>query len=286
MEIVRWTTTHPFDLAASTARYTRWGPDPVNVVSDGAYHRVTRSGTAYRAIESGGDAVEVTVTAGDPEAALFDIAHRFADRLMRPFGAALANAHVAARARDFPGYRPPLVADPFEALVTAITAQQVNLRWATTTRRRVVEAFGEPTDIAGATVWAFPPPTALAGVDPAVLRSMQFTTRKAEYIVGLAEAACDGALSGLDELSNEAVIERVTSIRGIGRWSADWLLARCLGRDDAIAAGDLGVRKAVSRWVIEADELASADAIRNAVAEWGSATNWSVHLLLEKLAAS
>ena len=63
---------------------------------------------------------------------------------------------------------------------------------------------------------------------------MQLTTRKAEYIVGLARHIVSGALDldGLRRLSNDEAIERLTTVRGFGRWSAEWFLARCLGRGD------------------------------------------------------
>lgn len=286
MDRVVWTSDHPVDLAASVARYTRWGADPVNVVVDGNYHRVTAGGTAYRASSVSEHEIEVVVAAGNPDSALADLNHRLADRLPRPTSPALRNETVASGFAEMPGYRPPLVADPFESLVTSITAQQVNLRWATTTRRRLVERFGTLHTIDGVSVWAFPPPAVLAGASPQELRDMQFTMRKSEYIVGVAAAAHDGHLEDLRTMSTEAVLTRLTDLHGIGRWSADWLLARCLGRGEIIAAGDLGVRKAVSWFLLGQEELASEADVRRAVAGWGLGTNWATHLLLERLAAT
>ncbi len=76
------------------------------------------------------------------------------------------------------------------------------------------------------------------------------------------------------------------AIRGVGRWSADWVLARSLARPDAVAAGDLGVRKAVSYHWLGSDELLSEADVRSVVEEWGSAANWVTHLLLERLVGS
>jgi DNA-3-methyladenine glycosylase II len=176
-----------------------------------------------------------------------------------------------------------LQADPFQSLITSITAQQVNLAWATTTRSRLIEAYGTPHTLFGTVVWQFPSPDRLARVDPSSLRSLQFTTRKSEYIVGVAQAAAEGALAGLDQLGNEEVVRNLVSLRGIGRWSAEWLLARCLARPNAIAAGDLGVRKAVSYHYRGADELLSEEIVRDLASPWGTATNLVTHLLLETL---
>src|SRR5206468_2856865 len=73
------------------------------------------------------------------------------------------------------------------------------------------------------------------------LRVMKFSRRKGEYIRDLARAVVSGRLD-LDALAaapSEAVIERLTRQRGLGRWTADWFLARCLGRGDVCPAGDL-----------------------------------------------
>ncbi len=284
MPTVRWESSRPLDLRQSTARFTRWGADPVNVVVGDTYCRVV-AGTVYAARQVGAQTVELQVD-GDPDAAVADLAHRLAEDLPELSPAARTVAAVADQATRMPGYRPPLVADPFEALVTAISAQQVNLTWATTTRRRLVEAYGRSHQIDGIVVHGFPHAGVLATVAPEELRAMQFTTRKAEYIVGLAQAAVEGHLDDLHTMTNADVIERVVAIRGIGRWSAEWLLARCLGRGDVVAAGDLGVRKAVSRFVLATDIVAAEGEVRDAVAGWGDGANWAVHLLLERLAAA
>jgi DNA-3-methyladenine glycosylase II len=174
--------------------------------------------------------------------------------------------------------------DAFESLIGSITAQQVNLTWALTTRRRLVESFGVPVGFGDVVVWRFPDPEPIAASSPEVFRAMQFTTRKSEFIVDLAKAAVAGTLDGLAELSNEAVIERLTAIRGIGRWSAEWLLARQLARPDVVAAGDLGVRKAISRFVVHTDDVIPEADVRAVTDSWGDGANWGTHLLLEALA--
>jgi DNA-3-methyladenine glycosylase II len=255
------------------------------VVVDGAFYRVGPDGHPYRAGQTPDGELAVE-TDGDPDAALDDLRFRLggglpAEPLIRLTERIPVVAEQYAR---MPGYRPPMTPEPFEALVSAIAAQQVNLRWATTTRRRLVERFGRPTAHGRVTVWEFPPPAALADARVEDLRELQFTTAKSGYLLALAEAAAGGVLDGLAELSSEAVIERVTAIRGIGRWSSEWLLARCLARPDAIAAGDLGVRKAVAWYVIGVEEVVPEEEVRAATADWGDGGNWATHLLLERLA--
>lgn len=277
----------PLSLAAATDRFNRWGQDPVNVVIEGVFMRVieTADGVApYRARQVGPDRVEVD----GPSAAEPDLRWRLAEGL--PWGPVAALAEDDGRIGELlegrPGYRPPMEPDPFEALVQAITAQQVNLRWAVTTRRRLVETFSVPIAAFGQQLWPFPRSEVLAAATPEQLRTLQFTWRKSEFIIDVAQQASSGTLDGLADLTNAAVIEVLTAIRGIGRWSADWVLARCLARPDVVAAGDLGVRKAISHDWLGSDELLTEKEIRAVATQWGDAANWVTHLLLERLSTS
>jgi DNA-3-methyladenine glycosylase II len=139
----------------------------------------------------------------------------------------------------FAGFRPTLAPDPFEMLVGAITAQQVSLFAAVAIRNRLVERFGERVG----RVWAFPARDRLAAASEEELFSLGFSRRKAEYVIGLARSDLD--LGRLDLLSDEDVKVQLTALRGLGEWTADWFLARYLGRPRAWPAGDLALRKAV-----------------------------------------
>ena len=147
---------------------------------------------------------------------------------------------LAALERALSGFRPMLVPDPFEMLVGAIAAQQVSLFAATAIRNRLVERFGERVG----SVYAFPPATAVAGADPGELVALGFSRRKAEYVLTVARELPE--LAALGSLPDEAVKERIVRVRGLGEWTADWFLARHLGRQRAWPAGDLGLRKAVA----------------------------------------
>jgi DNA-3-methyladenine glycosylase II len=185
----------------------------------------------------------------------------------------------------FPGLRPVRQFDLLAALVRCISAQQVNLRWAATTRSRLAEAFGEPHRVAGHLVYSLRADR-LAGTTVPQIRALQFTTRKAEYIIGAAQAVADGRLSlaDLSALPDEEVIARLTSLRGIGRWTAEWILARTLGRP-RVVAGDLGMRKAVGLAYLD-DPLPTESQVRTATAHWGASAGIAQQLLLEGLSAS
>jgi DNA-3-methyladenine glycosylase II len=183
----------------------------------------------------------------------------------------------------FPGIRQIRQLDIFTALIRCISAQQVNLRWAVTTRRRLAEAFGHPHQIDGEVVYALDPER-VARADPAQIRQMQFTTSKSLSIVATAQALLantDLELDRLNELEDEDVIQRLSAIRGIGRWSAEWVLARTLGRP-RVVAGDLGVRKAVGL-AYAAKALPSESEVRSATAHWGESAGAAQALLLHAL---
>ncbi len=281
---VRWRSEAPLDLARCTARYRRWGDDPVNLLDGDGYWRLAAGPTPYRARQEEDGAI--AVTSPDPAAALTDLRHRLAEGLPRAPVERLAEADpvIGRLLAAAPGYRPPLVPGSFEALVTSVTAQQVNLRWATTTRTRLVHRFGRPVEFGGRRLWEFPGAAALAAADPQELRDLQLNWAKAHAIVGIAQAAVAGELEGLAALANGEVAARLTRLRGVGPWTADWFLARCLGRPDAVAAGDLGVRKAVGRIYLGLGRPADGTEVRAVTDGWGAAANWAVHLLLEELA--
>jgi len=133
----------------------------------------------------------------------------------------------------------------------------------------------------GETVYGFPEPAALARARVSELRRMQFTVRKAEYIVELARLVASGALDleALAGRGNEDVIDTLTAVRGFGRWSAEWFLCRYLGRGDVCPAGDLGVRRAFEHFYNRGRAL-SEKSIRRRAAAWGAHQNLAVHYLL------
>jgi DNA-3-methyladenine glycosylase II len=182
----------------------------------------------------------------------------------------------------FPGVRQIRQLDLFTALIRCISAQQVNLRWAVTTRRRLAEGFGTRYEIQGHTVYHLEP-ARLADIKPEAIRALQFTTSKSEFIVAVARALADGqvSLDGLRGMPEEEVIATLTAIRGIGRWSAEWVLARTLGRA-VVVAGDLGVRKAVGLAYL-GTPLPTEAQVRQATQHWGASAGTAQALLLHAL---
>ena len=229
----------PYDFALSTARFRDFGSDLATVWHEDGLHRVVGGQEVRITAAEGG----VRVEPGSPEAAAEVGVLLGLPFELDPFRAFAETEPVLGRVvRMLPGFRPTLTPDPFEALVISITAQQISLRAAAAIRANLVERFGVRHDVA----YAFPARERLARARPSELLVLGFSTRKAEYVIELARS--DLELDALAALSDEEVVEALTSIRGLGHWTADWFLARHLARPHAWPAGDLGVRKAVSNF--------------------------------------
>jgi len=129
-------------------------------------------------------------------------------------------------------------ADPFHALLHAIIAQQLSTKAAKTIEGRFSALFdGGPT------------PAAVAHVSDEQLRAVGLSGQKVKYIRDLCARILDGSLNldTLTSLPDDEVIDALTSVKGIGRWTAEMFLMFRLHRPDVLPVGDLGIVKAVQR---------------------------------------
>ncbi len=157
--------------------------------------------------------------------------------------------------RRYHGLHLPHTASVFEALVLAILGQQIATNVARIIRTLMIETHGPRQTFDGETFYAFPRPEILAALTVEDLRKMKLSQRKAEYVKGIAQAALEwsalewspGGMESLHDLPDEAVVEKVVGLRGVGTWTAQWVLIRALGRPDGLPLGDLALRRAVSR---------------------------------------
>jgi DNA-3-methyladenine glycosylase II len=286
----------PVDIPASLELFRRHGDDLLDRWDGATLTRTLRVGNEvipYTATNAG--SVEAptllvqTPSSQDAEAVETAIRATFLPPPASYPALLLADPVIAALDARFPGLRTVRQFDLFAALIRCVSAQQVNLRWATTTRRRLAEAFGERHTLDGHAIYSLNP-ARIAHASVAELRALQFTTRKAEYIIAIAEAIASGALDlpTLAGLPDDTVIAQLTAIRGVGRWTAEWILARTLGRP-VVVAGDLGVRKAVGRYYLDLPPkapLPSEEETRRAVAHWGESANLAQTLLLAGITSS
>jgi DNA-3-methyladenine glycosylase II len=283
----------PLDVGATLSRYRIWGDDPVNRLGDGVFRRVLRLGDVLHPYEVRwrGSVDDVRLDVRVPASRSAAVREAVAHEVHRLFGLAFdlgdfyrmakTDRVLADLAVRLYGMRPTLAPGGLEMLVGSIIAQQVNLTFAFTLRARLVRRFGTAVAVDGETVYAFPTAAALAELRVDELRALQFSTRKAEYIRDVARAIVDGRLdlAALAAATNVEVITCLTALRGLGRWTADWYLARCLGRGDACPAGDLAVRKAFDHHYGRGRRLSEA-AIRRRARAWGHHQALGIHYLL------
>ena len=138
--------------------------------------------------------------------------------------------------------------DPFETLATSIICQQLSAKAAATIEGRVralLPDFG---------------PASLAVADPDALRGAGLSGAKARYVTGLAQRVLDGRLplDGLGALDDEQALALVTSVPGIGRWTAEMFLIFCLHRPDVLALGDAGLQRSARLLFGDEVDLAAA----------------------------
>lgn len=131
--------------------------------------------------------------------------------------------------------------EPYEALVRAIAYQQLHARAAEAILGRLLALFpGQP----------FPAPAQLLALSPEALRGCGFSASKLATLQGIAQASLQGIVPSRDEaqeLSDDALIARLVTLRGVGRWTVEMLLIYCLERSDILPVDDLGVREGYRR---------------------------------------
>jgi len=260
----------PYDFELSTERFRAFGPDLANLWYEGGVHRVV-GGRELR-IEAATGGVDVEPL--DEETKPVARAMLGADFELDPFYAWAQGDEVLRKlVPRLAGLRPPLAPDPYEALVSAISAQQVSLFAAFAIRNRMVERFG----VHGVHAYAFPTRERMAEASEQQLTELGFSRRKAEYVLGVARADVD--FEALRNLPDDEVKTNLTAIRGLGEWSADWFLARHLARPRAWPAGDLGLVKAVSAFYFGGRKLSIAE-VREAGARFDPFQNLTAHYLL------
>jgi AraC family transcriptional regulator of adaptative response / DNA-3-methyladenine glycosylase II len=145
------------------------------------------------------------------------------------------------------GLRIPQVPDPFDALAWVIVGQQITLGFAFTLRERLVQRAGVP---AGGGLFVPPTAEAVANLDVEALAADQFSRRKAEYLIGTAQAIVSDVLP-LDPLPEEpaAVVEsRLLALRGVGPWTAQYVMLRACGFADCVPVGDSGLAAGLVRF--------------------------------------
>ncbi len=186
----------------------------------------------------------------------------------------------------FRGMKPPRFPSVFECLVNAIACQQVTLTLGIRLLGRLTEAYGPRITTAAGTAHAFPRPEDLAHLKPEDLRPLSFSRQKARSLIDAASAIVENRLD-LEALAaepDETALERLLQLRGVGRWSAEYVLLRGLGRTHIFPGDDVGARKNLRRW-LESSDPVDYEGVQRVLAAWRPYSGLIYfHLLLDRLA--
>jgi len=285
-----WETTFELEpIAPFRLDYTVWALKrrSVNLID-------TLDGVVYRRVEDvDGQPVGVEVTqSGSPEEPRLKVkivcAHsptgaveeEVEKRVIRLLGVKVDLAEFYRMAQGDPrlsqlvdaflGVKPPRFPSLFEALINAVACQQVSLEVGLRLISRLAERFGGRLVDAPGFTYSFPSARRIAEAPAASIRELGFSQRKVEVIKSLASAHLRGELDDtrFESMANPDVVRVLDAIKGIGRWSAEYVLLRGLGRLDVYPGDDVGAARNLAAWLGVSGRLGYEE-VQRATSKWG-----------------
>lgn len=265
--------------------------------------------TYRRAILFGGVPVDVAVTdqgsVDHPELSVTVSGYRLPEDVQRQAAAALnrmlglscnldefyratrEDAALAPIVQRFRGLKPTVYPTVFEALVNAIACQQMTLTFGIRLLNRLSEACGRPIGPCEGAPHACPEPEDVLALGLERLRALQFSRAKAHALLDLSAAIIEKRviLEDLAKLDDAAAVTRLTMMRGVGRWTAEYVLLRGLRRLQVFPCDDVGARNNLGR-LLGSKEKLNYETARRIVARWHPFAGLVYfHLLIDRLAS-
>jgi len=195
------------------------------------------------------------------------------------------DARLSILARRFRGVKPPQFPSLLEALVNGIACQQFSLAAGIQILNRLSEKFGMSVTETGIRAHTFPRPEDLAALKPEPLRNLGFSRQKAGAIIELSRAIVAGNLGrdGFLSLDDGSAVQQLCRLRGVGRWTAEYVLLRGLGRLHIFPGDDVGARNSLRKWLGLRKPL-DYDGVRRLIARWEPYAGLTYfHMLLYRL---
>jgi DNA-3-methyladenine glycosylase II len=265
----------PFQLETTVWALRRRSINAVDLWSGQVYRRVlTIDGKPVLvAVTQRPTVLNVTLTGDDLSPAVQQNVTTVLERLLginvdlsEFYTFAARDARLNQLVAAFRGFKPPRFATVFEGLVNGIACQQLSLAAGITFLNRLAERYGQE---AGRGLHAFPRPEDLAHLHPADLRPLGFSSNKARFIIGIARSAVEGDLDleELNRLGNKECFERLVALHGVGRWTAEYVLLRALGRTNVFPGDDVGARNNLERWLRLRKKL-DYDSVQHVLHKW------------------
>ncbi len=202
--------------------------------------------------------------------------HRFAARQPR----------LGMLVRRFRGMKPPRFPSVFESALNAMACQQVALTLGIRLLNRLAASYSAAFQEGERIAHAFPQPEDMAGLETEALRELGFSRQKARAMIELAAAITAGRLDleALADKPDADALAQLRQLRGVGRWTAEYVLLRGLGRLHIFPGDDVGARNNLQRWLRLTDSL-DYESVTRTLARWRDYGGLIYfHLLLDRLA--
>lgn len=189
-------------------------------------------------------------------------------------------------AEQFIGVRPPRFPTIFEALVNAFACQQLSLNVGITLLNRLTEKYGMAFEHGGKMIHVFPSPEALERATHVDLRKLGFSHQKGKAIIEVARDILKKKvdMESLEAMNDNDALDHLLALKGIGRWSAEYVLLRGLGRINIIPSDDVGVQKNLQQF-LRLKEKPDYERIKRITRRWKPYAGFVYfHFLLKRLA--
>jgi DNA-3-methyladenine glycosylase II len=274
----------PFRLDLTVWALRRRAHNVVDRFDNGVWRRVLVIGKSPLAIavrqtrNSERPEIEVRISASKPQAVKAEIGAIVTrmlglDRDLSEFyRLARGDAHLRELADRLRGMKPVRYPTAFEGFANAVACQLVSLSAGMHVLNRLTEAFGIVGEInnSAAPMRSFPPAAAIARSNPDALRALGFSRQKGEYLIGLAKLAIDPKdrdFTSIGQFDDNDAIARLLKIRGVGRWTAEYVMLRGFGRINIFPGDDVGGRNKLFEW-LGAGDAPTYDGVGRMLERW------------------
>lgn len=186
--------------------------------------------------------------------------------------------------KKYKGLRLIGIPNLIEAISWAIIGQQINLTFAYTLKKRLIENFGELISYQDKSVYVFPKPEVIAKLTDEDLRPLQFSRSKIKYLTGVAQAIVEGRISKeiLSNMAYDDAKAKLIELKGVGNWTADYVLMKCLRFPDAFPISDVGVHNAI-KFQLGMENKPSIEEIEKMAAQWQGWKSYATFYLWHSL---
>ncbi len=182
---------------------------------------------------------------------------------------AARDRRLAPLVQQFRGLKPPRFPSVFESLVNAISCQQLSLTVGIELLNRIAVQCGPTLTLTSQSEHAFPRTEDLLRTKAPTFRGLGFSYSKARFLLALARDIVAGKFvpEQLQRWDNGTAVEQLMDLRGVGRWTAEYVLLRGLGRIDTFPGDDVGARNRLAVW-LGRDGPLDYDGVKRAVHRW------------------